>query len=265
MSETDTCPKCGGEYADLRQHRHYKTECKPDEWPECPQCGEKYNKIGQHWSIGQCTHPPLSQHQIEITTGLLMGDGSLERCDKHASLRAKMITPEYLDYLDGKFGVFSVGKSLCTTAEESAFNCRESGFSPNASPQDYSDLYRWRTRNHAGLDQFRSWYNTGKKVWPDDIALTPTVLKHWFCGDGSREETPYGQNRIHIAMSNEIDNTEKVDRMFSNSDLPKPSEYNINQRKDGSFSCMARFTMEDSHLLWDYMGEPLPGFEYKWP
>jgi len=66
-------------------------------------------------------------------------------------------------------------------------------------------------------------------------------------------------------MANEIENTEKVGQMFENVGLPSPSNYNISERKDGSETCNAQFTVDQSKELWEYMGEPLPDFEYKWP
>jgi len=66
-------------------------------------------------------------------------------------------------------------------------------------------------------------------------------------------------------MSNEIENTNKVSEYFSNIGLPKPSNYSISKRNSVTKNCNAVWTVEDSQKLFDYMGEPLPDFEYKWP
>lgn len=231
----------------------------------CPTCGNDYQKIGQHWSIGPCDWPRLSHKQIQIATGLLMGDGYLYRDDKNAHLQVSMIKPEYLEYIDTCFGTFGMGVRYQKSAEDSAADCRNSGFSPNANSDNYSDVYRWLSKNHPQLNQFCAWYESGKKVWPDDIILTPTVLKHWFCCDGTRDVISGGNSRVHIAMSNERRNKDKVSELFSQSHLPSPDNYNIAQRKDGSYSCVARWNVGHSRILWDYMGNPPPGFEYKWP
>ena len=34
---------------------------------------------------------------------------------------------------------------------------------------------------------------------------------------------------------------------------------------DSRRGCNARWTVDESKELFDYMGDPLPGFEYKWP
>jgi len=96
-------------------------------------------------------------------------------------------------------------------------------------------------------------------VWPEKIELTPTVLKHWYCGDGNWNNGSCN-NSIQISMANEKENTDKITQMFINVGLPAPSNYNISGKR-----CAAQFTVEQSKELWEYMGEPLPDFEYKWP
>jgi hypothetical protein len=196
-----------------------------------------------------------------------MGDGCINRGYKNSQnprIQCEMISKDYLKYLDDIFGAIGCGVSLNCTAEESAEHCRESGFSPNASAENYSDLYVWRSRSHPELQEFAKWYNTGEKVWPSDISLTPTVLKHWYCGDGTYNNRK-SQNHIIISCAKQYKNTEKIDGVFSRQGLPEPSNYNIYERDDGSVNCMLSFTVKDSQEIFSYMGGPLPGFEYKWP
>jgi hypothetical protein len=227
---------------------------------ECPTCGEKYSKLGLHWfKSSSCSFPDFSDEQYEIITGVVMGDGCVEKRNKNPNLQCQMISREYLKYLDRKFGCFSRGVTLHRTSEEGYRMNKESGFSPNAVKKDYSDLYRWRSRSHPNLQEFSDWYSTGKKVWPEDIELTPTVLKHWYCGDGHWDNSD-SHNRIKISMNNESENKNKVGNIFQDVGLPRPSNYNESQR-----NCLAVFTADQSHRLWEYMGDPLPDFEYKWP
>jgi len=232
----------------------------------CNHCGNEYKKLGTHWSMSsQCSHPSFTDHKREIITGLLMGDGSIKRQkNRNPYLRCGMISKNYLQHIDDQFGVFGNGVSLQMTAAENAKAKRESGFRPNADATDYSDVYIWRSVSHPELQEFADWYAFGQKVWPERIELTPTVLKHWYCGDGHWNNSGT-QNRIEIAMANEVDNTDKVDQLFKNVGLPSPSNYVISERKDGSKRCNAVFTVDQSKELWQYMGEPLPDFEYKWP
>jgi hypothetical protein len=175
-----------------------------------------------------------------------------------------MISDNYLEYIDKKFGILGKGVRLERSAEESAEDAINRGFSTEACADDYSDTHRWRSMCHPDLQEFADWYSTGNKVWPDDIQLTPTVLKHWYCGDGYRDKS-IPQNRIQIAMANEAEHTDKIDAMFETVELPSPSSYTICERKDGTMRCNAVFTIDQSKELWSYMGDPLPDFEYKWP
>jgi len=231
----------------------------------CPQCGTEYQRVATHWNRSSCQRPSFTNHQREIITGLLMGDGHIDRDNnRNPFLKCGMISPNYLKYIDGEFGIFGHGVSLKKTDKESAKQCRDRGFRPNAKAENYSDVYQWYSMRHPELQEFAEWYSTGTKVWPRDIELTPTVLKHWYCGDGSWNNS--GENNcIRIAMANEVKNTDKVDQMFENVGLPSPSNYAISERKNGYKNCDAVFTVDQSKELWKYMGEPLPDFEYKWP
>jgi hypothetical protein len=194
-----------------------------------------------------------------------MGDGWIDRQKgQQPRLGSAMITEEYLQYVDNVFSVIGHDVSLKQTAEENAKHKRESGFRPNADPKNYSDIYIWRTMSHPDFQDFADWYSSGEKVWPDGIQLTPTVLKHWYCGDGSWNNNA-SHNCIRIGMSNEREYIDKVDQFFHQAGLPLPSNYNIYKTKSGRYDCSVVFSVDQSKELWEYMGEPLPGFEYKWP
>jgi hypothetical protein len=211
-----------------------------------------------------CSYPDLTAKQKEITTGLLMGDGWINgRGTKNNRLATRMISQNYLEYLDNIFGVFGCGVALSVTAAESAKDAKNRGFSPNAKEENYSDVYRWQTRAHPKFNEFREWYSTGKKVWPENIELTPTVLKHWYVGDGTYVNNEL-DNYIAISMCNEIKNTEKVSQYFTDVGLPNPSFTKL-KRESGRKMCKARWSKSDTNVIFEYMGEPLPDFEYKWP
>jgi len=225
----------------------------------CPQCGKGYKSLSSHWNQSSCERPNFTNHQREIIVGLLMGDGYITMCGKNPLLECEMISKNYLEHIDKQFGIFSNGVSLSKTAKENAKQSRENGFSPNAKEENYNDVYRWYSMTHPKLQEFLEWYSTGEKVWPKNIELTPTALKHWYCGDGSRDSHG-SHNYIRIAMANEVENRDKVNKIFENSGLPSPNNYNINKN-----NCIAQFTVDQSEELWEYMGEPLPDFRYKWP
>jgi hypothetical protein len=231
----------------------------------CNQCESEYQRIATHWNqSSSCSHKEFTDHQHEVITGILMGDGTIDTANKNPRLRVDMISPNYLQYVNDKFGILGNEVKMRMTAAESAKNTRKNGYNPNSKEKNYSDLYRWSSISHPDLQEFLDWYSSGDKVWPENIELTPTVLKHWYCGDGCWENSGTS-NCINIGVSNEISATDKVSRMFENMGLPAPSNYNISERRNGTKNCQAQFTVNQSKELWEYMGEPLPDFEYKWP
>jgi len=117
----------------------------------CQQCGNEYQRIGTHWSHpnSSCSHPSFTDHQQEIITGLLMGDGSIDNSRKNPRIETQMISPNYLEYIADEFGVLGSEVSLAMTAAENAKAKRDSGFSPNANAENYSDVYRWCSMSHV--------------------------------------------------------------------------------------------------------------------
>jgi len=265
------CGDCGNEYANLSKHFYRNPSHKPESWNECPECGERYNHLGKHWSRSDCNYPELTQRQYEVAVGLVMGDGTINKGGKNPYLQCSMITKEYLEYLDNIFGVLSTGVRLRQTAEESAQFSRNSGFRPNAKKENYHDMYTLQTCHLPQLDEFSSWYDSGEKVWPMNIELTPTVLKHWYVGDGCYQNNGT-KDCIKIGLSNEKMNEEKVSSYFKKVGLPSPNRWSITVQNENGRSyenCQAKWNVEESYKLLEYMlkdGYGIPnGFEYKWP
>jgi hypothetical protein len=188
-----------------------------------------------------------------------MGDGYLCRTNKNPRLKVVMVSKNYLEYLDNIFGCLSTGVKFKQTAAESAQDCKDRGFSPNAKEENYSDVYELYTASLPEFNDF-DWYKSGKKVWPKDIKLTPTVLKHWFVCDGSFN------NIISFTTSKEVENIDKIDMYFERVGLPSPSNYytKVQKYNDNKY-CKISFNQSESEELFEYMGEPLPDFGYKWP
>lgn len=253
-----SCYTCGKEYASKTSLRnnHYNNnpEHAPDSWDECQNCGSPKKNLGNHWALSSCEYPKLTQKQKEITIGLLLGDGSLITQDgRNPHIQCGMITREYLEYLDNIFGNIGTGVKFQMSANDSARNAVESELVDEANPENYSDVYYWKSRANPNFEQFSNWYTVNGKVFPDSIKLTPTVLKHWYVGDGNYNND---SKVIKICCSNEYDNWGKLVNYFKDVGLPEPKDYNQKS------IC---FNKEDSGVLFEYMGEPLPGFRYKWP
>jgi len=186
-----------------------------------------------------------------------MGDGTLyKKSDDHnPNIRVSMIERDYLEWLDKQFGCLTTGVNLYATAQESCDNCK---ISNNYNPSDYSDVFRVKTRNHPELSRYESWYDAGKKNFPEDIELTETVLTHWYVSDGCFTH-PY----IRIGMSNEINSRDKIERMFNRVGF-EVDRWDISERSDGSHRCAAVFNKEQALDMFDYM-DTVGGFDYKFP
>lgn len=251
------CVSCGAEYSSrggIWYHYDNNPSHKPRWWPECPSCNMRFNKLGQHWRQSSCDYPPLSDKQKDIITGCLMGDGTIVYHDtdtQKPTLRVVNSNIDYLCHLSELFGILGSGISTVVTADESAENDRESGWNPGADPDNYSDIYRFSTRGHPNFDEFSEWYKSGEKVFPDDILLTPTTLKHWYVCDGSYSPD---RNRSKIGITNEKNNSEKIENYFN--------EIGIEAYVSGED---IRFNVPGTKDLIRYIGDPLPGFRYKWP
>lgn len=213
----------------------------------CPECGGDYAQLGQHWAKSGCDYPSLSDHQREVVAGLLMGDAHLDtgsRSDK-ARLTVRMTNEEYLRHLKEVFGPLATDVSLYRTAAEQAERYG------NGSGE-WQDVYDVSLRSHPELSEFESWYTDGK-IWPE-IGLTPTILKHYYVCDGH-----YDGTAINLALWNERTEQEKVQSMFTEAGLPSGTWI------DSTTSCEIRFSEVETGEIFTFLGEPLPGFERKWP
>lgn len=235
-----------------------------DDQSWCRECNGWFKSIGIHWSNSSCDPPTLTPFQRDVAIGVTMGDGSVYRSNaNHARLDVGMTTRPYLEYLNNVFQPFSNGVTFKQSAEDCAEDLRERGFSPGASAEDCKDIYRLTTSHVPAFDFLAEWYETGEKVFPADLELTPTVLRHWYAGDGTLRKQG-GTRHIEIAMANEVDRRDRIESLF-NAIGVDVGRWDISEREDGSRRCSAVFSRDQSDRLLAYMEYPVPGFRYKWP
>jgi hypothetical protein len=127
-------------------------------------------------------YKPLTQVQIEIATGCVLGDGSivkLRRKAKNTFLREShsLTQDEYVSALPDMLG----GKTHSGKSRVSVID----GRSVHSKKQTI-----FESRCHPFFTEMRKkWYlersgRTALKIVPDDLVLTPLSLAHWYCGDG---------------------------------------------------------------------------------
>lgn len=219
---------------------------------ECTECGGSFQRLASHWARSSCDYPTLTSSQKDVLDGLVMGDAYVVKnnTDLTPYLRVRMITPEYLYYLDSILSPISSGKpTLYMTAEESAEQAESNGLRESADPENYHPVYEWCTRSIPHLSKYDDWYLPEGKVFPDNITMSPEKLRSWYCCDGTIQA-----NRIAISCTNEMNNYTKLSNYFTDIGLPEPTWSQDNMR----------FSAEDTVTVFDYMGQASPGFEYKW-
>lgn len=206
-----------------------------------------------HWWHGTCPYPEFEPWRKEFFVGLLLGDGSIPRVDGSRSLRVPMINRRFLRWYDERMGYLTTGVRQVHTAEQLAESNRVSGFSPDAEAEDYHDTYVVRTRSHPYFNELREWYSTGEKRFPDDLELTSRLAKLWYVSDGYLDVGRWGRPRVEIKAHSESDRAEFL------CDLFRERGFDPTFRRHE-----LRFTCDDTERLLDWLGDPPPGFAYKW-
>ncbi len=219
----------------------------------CDYCNESFEKLGLHWYYNEDHRTEISKEENKIITGVLMGDGTINRDSGNPRLVVEMTNKDYLSWLDKKLGNLSCGVSLHRTSEQNS----KRGVLGNYGGE-YKDTYVLKTRRHPEIEKFSTWYELGYKEFPSDITLTSTVLKHWYVCDGHYRDGEY-HNSIEIGVENESKNKCKINTYFTERDLPEPTWC------DTGNSVKIRFTNSESKEIFNYMGEYVEGFSYKFP
>lgn len=232
---------------------------------KCHSCGDTFEKIVTHWARSSCNHPSISDEHMEILIGVLMGDGTIyDKFDdnRNPRFRVYMTNREYLEYLSRELNTLTTSNpQIHRTSQELADSYSE--FSESNNPDDYKEQYRLQTISHPSLRQLEKWYQSGEKVYPEDLYLSETILKNWYVCDGSFNNNGY-RSYIEIHLSNERENKGKIERYFSRIGHPI-SRWRDDEQENGHYKTSIIFNKSESNDLFRYMGKPLPGFEYKWP
>lgn len=130
-----------------------------------------------------------------------------------------------------------------------------------------SKYYIFRTPVYKELMSFYNrWYITGKRQPPDDIIITPELLKNWFMDDGSsyQRRKHSKTKQVVIVLSCEGFEPERIDMITSK--LCEETNLNFLMTKCNS-GCGFRISLSQKYtaLFFDYIGScPVESFQYKW-
>lgn len=222
----------------------------------CHDCGDWFKGITNHWAKSSCQYPKVSNNKIELLKGCLLGDGSVYRGNANPYIDVAMTNKTFLEWLDEKLGWLSNGVVRKHTSVKSAKNARQN-LGRDTQPSETLDFYRLQTRSIPQFNRFSSWYNTGEKVFPDGLVLSPVATRMWFVTDGClaydsrpRNRTP----RISFASTNEKERPETI--------IQALEEHGFTVSHSGHDF---RLSAKETEDFFDWIGKNhVPGFEYKW-
>jgi len=222
---------------------------------ECHKCGNCYKQLGQHWGNG-CQEPKMNYKQNQIATGAMMGDGSMCGPDKSRQFRLCNTNKEFLEWYDNKMGILTTGVKVGREPKEHAANQKRSKGS-EFNPENYQTSYYVSTRTLSCFRKFDGWYDEGRKKFPENLTLTPLMAKLWYVSDGTLINKEYEREYVRITATNEIVHHNRGD-------------FITNLFADVGFDATIvsesiKLYKDSSQEFFQWIGNPVPGFEYKWP
>lgn len=225
---------------------------------QCPDCGEWYEELSRHWTETDCCRPPFTKKQREILIGSLLGDGNYD-ISRNRFMWQRMITKPYLEWLQRQFGVLSNTISKCEPPSKAAQHLRDT-LGVNADADNCSWGFTLQTKPHPELEFCEDWGYTEdgfESHFPDDISLTPMILKIWYIGDGNLHFNKGEFRQVEIKV---VEQGHRIKYLMS---LFNDVGFDV-----GVSSNTIRIPHGQTEQFFDYIGEPptasQAGFAYKW-
>lgn len=194
----------------------------------------------------------------DICLGLLMGDANLNEDPgkKGAALNLEMTNRPFLNWVSDEMGDICSNLCLKAEAEELASKNKKYGYTVNE--KNYNDIYALRTRRLQYFDYLRSeWYKSGEKTFPDSLSLSPLLTKVWYCCDGSLVKPGLDAVYPIIYCHNERSRPDYLEALFDGVEI----QPRFNRSGGGAL----QFQRSETEEFFNWIGDPLPGFHYKWP
>ncbi len=181
----------------------------------------------------------LSDIQVEIINGELLGDGSLSMSKGYKNARFQW---GGCSYEHGEFLHLALSKFA---------GC----FIP--------DRQYWKITSKAAkafTELRQKWYPNGKQEVPEDIELTPTVVRHFYIGDGNLRKRKNRRPSIRLFVNNY--NNTSLEIL-----LTKFMSLGFNPKLQSATSGFALYLpTKETNKFFDYVGTcPFNFYQYKWP
>ena len=209
--------KCGVQIDLTRDYMSSNIEPEP-----CPVCREEFINMGRHWMSTRCEYPELSERQKEMLKGILMSDGSMQFGENN-NLKLTLTEYEFLEWFSDELNCICPNRypTVHRTSEEAKKNAVDYfGEEEVDMDSEYKEQYLLLTKSHLFLNEFDNWYNPQKRYPLDELELTPTMAKMWYCGDGCLA-THHSGERAGISCKNEKDRIDDV------ADLIRDKGFNV--------------------------------------
>lgn len=182
-----------------------------------------------------------------------MGDATVEDRGNSGRMTIQNTNREFLEYIDDQLGIFSLGIKSYYTAEEHGDRVSNIADDDVSDNSNFKQPFEIKTRAHPYFKELYSWYETGKKQFPESLDFNPTVAKMWYCCDGSLITSDSQRPHARFYTKNERGRLDILVQYFR--------DHGLDARK---YEGAVGFTADETEQLLDWMGEPPDGMKYKW-
>lgn len=182
--------------------------------------------------------------ELDIISGLLLGDGSLSKPTANAYIKIGCENIEYLEFLTNQISVFKGRKVLQYVDLDGILKNELSSL-----------MYQNITELH------NLWYLNRIKIVPQNLILSPITCLHWFLGDGNNGHGEY--IKLHTEGFTKIEVDYLVKKLHDLNIMAYPyKRMNPKLFGDGYIIMLGRQPMIK---FLEYIGEcPVKCFKYKW-
>jgi len=212
-----------------------------DSYNTCKSCGKDFKKISLHWASSDCRYPKLDKDTESVIKGLLAGDATI---GKDGRLSVYTTNPIFAEFIYRQLiSIVPVTVSI-RDADSNELMKRE--------------LFELTLPKHKFTKKLRDdWYNP-KKI-PKNTVVDKLFTKYWYVCDGNLN------SKYEASITTSSKNIEFVEKSFNQ----LPFEYKIKNIGTTELSNNDRYRIyissrENVEKFLNYLGEPVPGFEYKW-
>lgn len=186
----------------------------------------------------------LTQHELEVIQGCLLGDGCLSINGKSSCFMYGSSNYDHVKYVWDQIQRLSTPRYENGPVELNIYDKR--------TGKTYT-RYEIRTKNNITFYNLRMvWYPDGIKIVPKDLKLTNTIILLWYIGDGSLDKS-------HGYIKLCTDSFDKDSLEFLNEQIQEwKSWINFNNKR----IYIKRIYVKQ---FLDYIGEcPVESYKHKW-